>query len=171
MSFGRRMARIARGVGRSVTESLRLPGRAERDARRQREQAEAEARAEAETLVVPDALKDWQNPPAAPAPGLPDVAGTRPERAVPPAEYLPPPTTVPAAAADDAVVVAYAVLGLPAGANLGRVESAYRRLKERYKPEQFADDAVKGARARQQDARLDEAYHTLRQALVRERRL
>ena len=171
MSFGRRMARIARGVGRSVTESLRLPGRAERDARRQREQAEAEARAEAETLVVPDALKDWQNPPAAPVPGLPDVARPPPAPPVPPAQDIKPPPNRPAPAPPPPGVVAYAVLGLPAGANLGRVESAYRRLKERYKPEQFADDAVKGARARQQDARLDEAYHTLRQALVRERRL
>ncbi|HHX41190.1 MAG TPA: J domain-containing protein [Armatimonadetes bacterium] len=65
----------------------------------------------------------------------------------------------------------YATLDLPPTANLEQVGRAYRRLKARCNPEQFSDDPVQQARARQEEARLDEAYLTLRKALARERRL
>ncbi len=80
----------------------------------------------------------------------------------------------PADAVDPALAVLrpqYEALGLPVGASLERIESTYRTLKDRWNPEKITDDPVAQARARQEDARLDEAYLTLRKALVRERRL
>ncbi|MDH7571866.1 MAG: J domain-containing protein, partial [Armatimonadota bacterium] len=65
----------------------------------------------------------------------------------------------------------YAVLGLPPGSSIERVEHAYHRLRAENDPERLADDPLAQARAQQRVAQLDEAYLTLRAALVRERRL
>jgi len=171
MAMSRRLWRVMRGLGRSVGDSFRRPSREERDAREELEEAMAEraARAEVEGLGVP---------PPAPA-GLSDaVASSGSDRLaeLPGGTACPGPATTFSlpqrqAPADPALAPHYAVLELPAGATLEQIEHAYRRLKAQLDPAQCANDPLKLARARQQEARLDEAYLSLRQALVPVRRL
>ncbi len=153
--MNKRWWRVMRGLRRSVGDSLRRP---EPDERRLNEAiAEAEARAQAQAEIEARL--------SLPSPG----------RTAPPPEVhapLPdPPTAEPLATTPDPLAAHYATLGLPAGSGMERVEHAYRRLKERWNPEHHADDPARQAQARQQEARVEEAYQALKQALVRERRL
>ena len=116
--------------------------------------AEAEARAQAQADRGAAVLLPWPHGPA-------------------PRSTRPYPTPDRRTACHDTRPLAahYATLGLPAGSGMERVEHAYRRLKERWNPEHHADDPARQAQARQQEARVEEAYQALKQALVRERRL
>jgi len=171
MALNRRLWRVMRGMSRSVGASLRRPDRAHRDAREEVEQACAEMEARAE--IEARALNGGTPPPVATPrelrlPETPTVDGRSPE-GTPTLDLgahakSPPPGLA-------ALASHYAALGLPPTANLEQVGRAYRRLKERCNPEQFPDDPIQQARARQEEARLDEAYLTLCKALARERRL
>lgn len=157
-----------RGMGRSAGGSLRRPDRVERQAREEVDEARAEmearaeleARSQVDDLAVASAPPDRLELPETPA------ASARDRDASVSLDLGP----QPAAAAGE-LAPHYATLELPPTANLEQVGHAYRRLKARCDPEQLADDPVRQARARQEAARLDEAYLTIRGALVRERRL
>jgi len=169
MPMNRRLWRVMRGLGRSMGDSLRRPSREERQAREEVEQALAEqqARAEIEGLGVPPP----EAPGGVPLPGSdrlgelpPPASGTQ----APPTGFSLPQSYVPPA--DPALVPHYKTLELPLSASLEQIEHAYRRLKAQCDPSRTADP-LQQARARQQEARLDEAYLSLRRALARERRL
>lgn len=166
MSFGRRWWRVMRGLGRSAAGSLRRSERGSQPLQDSalEEAAWAEAKAEVEAGVSP--------PPAGLA-GIPGEIGPEP-LAAEPAPTRPGVARTEAGMAgtmDPSLAPHYETLGLPAGADMERVEHAYRQLKERWNPQRHAADPIEQARARQQDARLDEAYLALKRALVRERRL
>lgn len=168
MAMNRRLWRVMRGVSRSVGDSLRRPDRSEQKARKEVEQARAEmdARAEIEgrsrtdDLVLPNPPADRLKLPETPS------TGERDREASVSLDLGRQATTAPGE-----LTPHYAALDLPPTATLEQVGHAYRRLKARCDPEQFAGDPVRQARARQEEARLDEAYLTIRGALVRERRL
>ncbi|MBI3946689.1 MAG: J domain-containing protein [Armatimonadetes bacterium] len=170
--MSRRVWRLARGLGHNLGDNLRGRGRGDR---RELDGAELEARAEVDA--------HGQRPAAARS-GLPSPSEAPPRRAgdlgslpmgegqAAARETPEPPVLAPQiGTADPALTPHYVALGLPVGASIREVEHRYRHLKEECRPERFAGDPVARAQARQREARLDEAYHALRQALVRERRL
>lgn len=171
MSLGRRIWRLARSLGRNVGESLIGRWRPERHPL---DRAEEEARAEIEAHAQRPEPGRLIFPPS-PSETLPRASDLSSSIGETQATIRPEPTpavpTPQRGASDPTLTVHYLVLGLPVGANILEVERRYRRLKEECQLEACGDDPVAQARARQKEARLDEAYHALRQALVRERRL
>ena len=60
----------------------------------------------------------------------------------------------------------YKLLGLAPGANIHKVEFAYKKLKSRCDPMRFNSDSVEEDQARQITLRLDAAYKQLSDALT-----
>lgn len=179
MSFGSRLWRVARGLGRRAGERIGL-GR-DRDEKRDWHEIDAEAQARADVvtaLAQPPRLGDVVGAPprtsagCVPASEVSDVlAQARPAGASGTAPTLPPLAAAEPLCPDDSLLPCYGILALEPGSPMADVERAYQRLKDGNDAALTAAQPEAQPGLREKGERIEAAYQALRKALVPEKRL